>query len=233
MKIAFVDAYGEIVWKELREITQVYTLPVTIEESKTKVYLLKSYFEMPYYSEITIDIPRQSDLWNTWTRQFSPEDLESIQSRFKEQIPINWLAYETTEDKVSKTFTDNLKQFEVPVWSEKSSPVSLVNEEVGLHKDDGKPRVEFIRPEFILAMAEHLTKCMPAKYPDYNWTNGIDFTKLYNSIQRHLLAWYSGQDKDPETNTHHLISMCCNAMFIYMYQQWHMDSFDDRRNKTE
>lgn len=52
------------------------------------------------------------------------------------------------------------------------------------------------------------------KYSAWNWSNGLSFTQTFESMQRHLLAWYTGEDKDPETGLSHMAHVLCNAMFL-------------------
>lgn len=53
-----------------------------------------------------------------------------------------------------------------------------------------------------------------AKYAAWNWSNGLSWTETFESLQRHLLAWYTGEDKDPETGLSHIAHVLCNAMFL-------------------
>lgn len=52
------------------------------------------------------------------------------------------------------------------------------------------------------------------KYASWNWSNGLSWSECFESMQRHLLAWYTGEDKDPETGLSHMAHVMCNAMFL-------------------
>lgn len=52
------------------------------------------------------------------------------------------------------------------------------------------------------------------KYASWNWSNGLSWTETFESLQRHLLAWYTGEEKDPETGLSHIAHVMCNAMFL-------------------
>lgn len=52
------------------------------------------------------------------------------------------------------------------------------------------------------------------KYSAWNWTKGLSWSECFESMQRHLVAWYSGEDKDPETGLSHMAHVLCNAMFL-------------------
>lgn len=52
------------------------------------------------------------------------------------------------------------------------------------------------------------------KYAAWNWSNGLSWSEAFESMQRHLLAWYTGEDKDSETGLSHMAHVMCNAMFL-------------------
>jgi len=100
--------------------------------------------------------------------------------------------------------------------------------EAGRHYDDGKPRVDLISPRAL----EELGKVLAygaKKYGDQNWLNGIDWTKLYGSALRHLLAWRRREDTDPESGLPHLAHAMCNIMMLLHYVEVNCyDAHDDR-----
>lgn len=83
-----------------------------------------------------------------------------------------------------------------------------------LRKNSGKPEISQLDPQFLLAIAEHMTKSSK-KYPKYNWALGQEFHTPYDSLQRHLMAFMSGEDFDPESGTSHIISAAANLMIMY------------------
>lgn len=52
------------------------------------------------------------------------------------------------------------------------------------------------------------------KYDSWNWSKGLSFTETFECLQRHAVAWYNGEDKDPETGLSHMAHVLCNAMFL-------------------
>lgn len=42
------------------------------------------------------------------------------------------------------------------------------------------------------------------KYDDHNWRRGYEWSKSYDALQRHLTAWWDGEDTDPESGLSHL-----------------------------
>lgn len=89
--------------------------------------------------------------------------------------------------------------------------------------DTGKPMVHLVRPEFILGIAKGLTygfKKYGEKRGDINFLRdkGHSYTKIYDSLQRHLLAWVGGESIDPESGIHHLALAGANLMFLFTYE---------------
>lgn len=68
------------------------------------------------------------------------------------------------------------------------------------------------------------------KYASWNWAKGLSYSRLYASSQRHLNAWWEGEDKDPETGIHHLAHLGCCVLFLLTYclKQKAYKAFDDR-----
>lgn len=70
------------------------------------------------------------------------------------------------------------------------------------------------------------------KYGKLNWRGSrIKASTYVGAIMRHLLAWESGEDTDPDSGLSHLthIRACCA---VVLDSQNH-DSFVDDRNKVE
>src|SRR5215475_234818 len=42
------------------------------------------------------------------------------------------------------------------------------------------------------------------KYVLHNWTKGLPYSRIYNSMQRHLQDWMQGEDRDKESGLLHL-----------------------------
>lgn len=52
------------------------------------------------------------------------------------------------------------------------------------------------------------------KYADNNWRKGLKFSDTFAALQRHLMAWYSGESRDSESNCHHLAHVAWNAFTL-------------------
>jgi hypothetical protein len=56
------------------------------------------------------------------------------------------------------------------------------------------------------------------KYDDNNWRKGTDWNRYYGALQRHLNAWWGGENKDKETGYSHLAHAGCCLMFLITYE---------------
>lgn len=99
--------------------------------------------------------------------------------------------------------------------------------------DDGKldwSLMPFDSVEEILKVLEFGKK----KYAAHNWSQGEGFkyTRVFNSLMRHLFAWFRGQDNDPETGLSHIAHAGCNILFLLHFIK-NKDKYknnDDRPN---
>jgi hypothetical protein len=65
------------------------------------------------------------------------------------------------------------------------------------------------------------------KYDKHNWRKGMNWTRLSSAVLRHLFAWISGEDKDPETGITHLAHAACGLLFLISYEKGQVGN-DDR-----
>lgn len=68
-----------------------------------------------------------------------------------------------------------------------------------------------------VALREEATAFMVGqkKYGRYNYCKGHEASQLVAAAQRHLLAWFNGEDYDPTDGQHHLGSVrACCAMIL-------------------
>lgn len=57
------------------------------------------------------------------------------------------------------------------------------------------------------------------KYSAWNWSQGEGFkySRVFNSLLRHLFAWFRGEDNDPESGLSHLAHAGCNVLFLIYF----------------
>lgn len=95
--------------------------------------------------------------------------------------------------------------------------------------DNGKPQINLVPPEVIIAAA-NVFGFGAQKYGVNNWRQDINkfpYSRHYGSIMRHLLAWHSGEDLDPESglpHTHHALTQ----MMILVMCEIEGKDVDDR-----
>ena len=70
------------------------------------------------------------------------------------------------------------------------------------------------------------------KYAPNNWKKGFPVTKLSESLLRHVFAFLSGEDNDPESGLSHLGHIQCNAMFLSYVMKNKKKKFDNRNEKS-
>ncbi len=97
-------------------------------------------------------------------------------------------------------------------------------------KDDAeKNRTDLYPPASYLATCRALTYG-EKKYAAWNWAKGIQYSRVYGALLRHLFAWFCGQHKDPESGLHHLDHAGCCLAFLQHYESdpRQYESYDDR-----
>jgi hypothetical protein len=103
----------------------------------------------------------------------------------------------------------------------------LVPEPSGfVRADRGKPRLDLVPPEAIIGLADVLTFGAD-KYAPRNWELGGAWGRSYASAMRHLMAFWSGEDIDPETGLPHIDHALTNIVFLSTYQKRNIGT-DDR-----
>jgi hypothetical protein len=87
-------------------------------------------------------------------------------------------------------------------------------------------RFDLIPVGALTALAEHYG-AGAAKYDDNQWRKGYEWSKSYAALQRHLTAWWNGEDVDEETGSSHLDAVAWHAFTLRTFVDEHPD-FDDR-----
>lgn len=98
----------------------------------------------------------------------------------------------------------------------------------GLKYDAGKPRVDLLPSDPLIEISKVLAYGA-SKYAEWNWANGIQYSRVYGAALRHMMAWKEGQDTDPETGISHLAHAACNLLFLLEFEKTQGSALDDRR----
>lgn len=96
--------------------------------------------------------------------------------------------------------------------------------------DGGKPRYDLLPPELLHETARVL-EYGAQKYEPNNWAQGADYGRYFAAMQRHLWAWWSGENSDPESDLPHLAHAACCLGFLMAYQNRGLGN--DDRPETE
>ena len=105
--------------------------------------------------------------------------------------------------------------------------------ELGCKNDIGKVRTDLLPIKALMGVADVLTYGA-GKYKDRNWEKGLNFSRVYGALLRHLFAWWDSEDYDPESGKLHLAHVATNAMFLLHYaQSENYNGFDDRLSSIE
>jgi len=107
----------------------------------------------------------------------------------------------------------------------------------GTKNDSGKTRIDLIPPEFIFAVADILT-FGAQKYEPYNWAKGINYSRVFGALMRHLWCWWGGKNPtstsflfgnfDEETKRSHLWHAACCIAFLVTFEERKRTDLDDR-----
>lgn len=101
----------------------------------------------------------------------------------------------------------------------------------GIKHDEEKPDLSLLSSKALIEAAKVMT-FGKKKYSKDNWRGGIEWSRVYAAVQRHLAAWNDGQTFDEETGINHLAHAHCGIMFLLEYSQTHKE-LDDRYGTNE
>lgn len=95
-----------------------------------------------------------------------------------------------------------------------------------LKYDKGKVRMDLIPEELLIEVAKVL-EFGANKYSPNGWRQGMDWSRVYAALMRHITAWNAGEDLDPETGLSHMAHAGCCVAFLLNYQSLGVGT-DDR-----
>lgn len=97
----------------------------------------------------------------------------------------------------------------------------------GLRFNSGKIRYDLICHEQLKALAETYTKGAE-KYALWNWSKGQAYSTILASLKRHIAAFESGEDYDPESGLLHMAHAMWNCGALVSFHRYYPQG-DDRR----
>lgn len=78
---------------------------------------------------------------------------------------------------------------------------------------EDKPRLGLVSPFFLRRLGAWLT-LGAVKYAPWNWAKGMPYSRVVDSLERHLQAFKAGEEDED-----HLAAVAANAMFLIHYQE--------------
>ena len=101
----------------------------------------------------------------------------------------------------------------------------------GLKYDAGKAPLSLI--PYSAQYQEALVLAFGAKkYDSWNWSKGMQWSRLIDAALRHIGAYADGQDLDPESQLNHLAhARCCLGFLLDMVESF--PEGDDRRPRLK
>lgn len=122
---------------------------------------------------------------------------------------------------------DSMPPLKVPSFLQATSKQEEKKEE-GKKFDGDKIRFELL-PIYALSETSKVLTFGAKKYGDWNWAQGISYSRLEGATLRHLVAFMDGEDLDAESGLPHLAHAICELMFLLDMTRNGKQKFDDRR----
>lgn len=98
----------------------------------------------------------------------------------------------------------------------------------GLKNDAGKVPLDLLPPRPLVEIAEVL-RFGAETYTAYNWSQGFKASRLYAAALRHLWAWWTGEDNDPDSGLSHLAHVGACILFLLDLRHTRPASWSDDR----
>ena len=84
--------------------------------------------------------------------------------------------------------------------------------------DQGKPQYHLLPNDVLQSVGAVLAFGASAeKYEAHNWRKGMAWSRMFDAAQRHIWAFWEGEDNDPESGLPHLAHAVTCLMFLCSY----------------
>ncbi len=97
--------------------------------------------------------------------------------------------------------------------------------------DESKVQLELLSVPALMAIGQVMT-FGARKYEAHNWRKGFKWSRLLGASLRHIFAYMSGENTDPESGLSHLAHAGCCIMFLLEHEICKLGT-DDRYTTTE
>lgn len=137
------------------------------------------------------------------------------------EAPIDWKRLGIDPAKIEETRAAFLKEAK-----EEPGRIEVLRQQ-GYRDDSGKLPIHLI-PVEALEMVAEVFRYGAFKYAPRNWEKGMDYSRMYSSAMRHLLAFWGGEDEDLESGLPHMAHAAWNCLCLLQYCLGNYSRFDDR-----
>lgn len=103
---------------------------------------------------------------------------------------------------------------------------------VAVKHDDGKMGFEFLPPDALSAIND-VFRFGAKKYAPHNWEKGFAWTRLINAAFRHLFAYATGEDRDPESGLSHLTHLGFCVLTLLAHEIRGLGNDDRPKRETQ
>ncbi|CAB4134467.1 hypothetical protein UFOVP273_86 [uncultured Caudovirales phage] len=143
---------------------------------------------------------------------FTPSQCNFDFPAWAPEKPYSPIAWPTEEQE--KQIKDMLDEYKKSL----EGNTSVADAKTAVRFDTNKTRwdlLPFEAVEDIVKVLEFGAK----KYAAHNWQKGDGFayTRVLNSLLRHIFAFMQGEDNDPESGLSHMAHAGCNVVFLLYY----------------
>jgi len=108
--------------------------------------------------------------------------------------------------------------------------VRVTDPDTGAQKGSKPERFDLI-PAGALAQLSRVYGEGARKYDDHNWRGGYAWGLSYAALQRHLTAFWGGEDLDPESGMPHLAHAAWHCFTLLTFMEEHPEK-DDRYGRN-
>tara|TARA_R100000951_G_scaffold32940_6_gene28014 strand:- start:414 stop:857 length:444 start_codon:yes stop_codon:yes gene_type:complete len=124
----------------------------------------------------------------------------------------DWIAHYDRMNNFMGTKSDRNTPFEkLQSTPEYQFHTEAADDNRSLRYNNGKPDYSLI-PLASMQEAAKVLEYGATKYARDNWKRPTHWTVSFACLQRHLAAWQSGEDNDPESGRNHLGHAMCNIL---------------------
>lgn len=99
----------------------------------------------------------------------------------------------------------------------RTGEVRVIDPSTGGAKGAKAQAMHLVPGDALLAISEHLDRGAQ-KYAERNWELGYAWSLSFAAMQRHLWAWWQGEDNDPEFGWSHLRAVGFHALVLLAFE---------------